>query len=382
MARLVETLAIAPAPSSAKVKTSTHRIVGTGLFALDVIVRRDGSTAPPTLGGSAGNVLWILGALGWKTTPVGVLGDDSASRMVQSDFERVDADTRFLLRSSGRSTPVIFQHQLELTDREPGATHRFTFTCPACGTKRGPLWDDESALADADSPLPSAGVFFLDRPTRLGVSLAERYAEDGAVVVFEPSTMGDDLELFARAVRCASIVKYANDRIADLSNFDLRPHAVEIQTCGPDGLRFRASSLDDSWIRLGAYELPFMQDTAGAGDWCTAGLIFDLFGRSPELRTEIDNDALARALAFGQVLSTLNCMAEGARGLLSAWTPGRVIRAARDLSEARVNGLRIQQPQCESRVSEPRLNIFADEVTQWFTATVSNADGVGCCPAP
>jgi fructokinase len=194
--------------------------------------------------------------------------------------------------------------------------------------------------------------------------------------------MGNDLELFARAVRCASIVKYAHDRIADLSNFDLRPHAVEIQTCGPDGLRFRASSLGDSWISLGAYELPFISDTAGAGDWCTAGLIFYLFERSPELRTEIDYDTLARALAFGQALSSLNCMAEGARGLLSAWTPGRIIRAARDLSDARVNGLRSQQPQCESRVSEPRLNIFADEVMQWFTATVSNADGVGCCPAP
>ena len=382
MARLVETLAIASLPSLAKVKTVTHSVVGTGLFALDVIVRRDGSTAAPTLGGSAGNVLWILGALGWKPTPVGVLGDDSASRMVESDFERVEADTRFLLRSSGRSTPVIFQHQLELTSREPGPTHRFTFTCPACGTKRGPLWDDESALADAKSPLPSAGVFFLDRPTRLGVSLAERYANDGAVVVFEPSTMGDDLELFARAVRCARIVKYANDRIADLSDFELRPHAVEIQTCGPDGLRFRASSLDNRWIRLGAYELPYVQDTAGAGDWCTAGLIFDLFGRSTELHTEIGYNALARALAFGQALSTLNCMTEGARGLLAAWAPSRIVRVARKLSETRVHGLRRQQLQCAFRVSEPRLNLFADEMTQGFTPTASSADGVGCCPAP
>lgn len=382
MACLVETLAIAPIPSNAPVKTSANRIVGTGLFALDVIVRRDGSMAPPTLGGSAGNVLWILGALGWKSTPIGVLGDDTASSLVQSDFERVDADTRFLLRSSCRSTPVIFQHQLEVTERAPSPTHRFTFTCPSCGTKRGPLWDDESALAGAKEPLPAASVFFLDRPTRLGVTLAERYAEDGAVVVFEPSTMGDDLELFARAVRCASIVKYADDRIADLSDFDLQPHAVEVQTCGPDGLRFRASSLDDRWLGLGAYELPYMQDTAGAGDWCTAGLIFDLFARSPVLRTEVDYNSLARALAFGQALSTLNCMAEGARGLLSAWPASRVVRVARDLSDARVDGLRNQSLQCASVVSEPRLNLLADEVTQWFTSAVSGADGIGCCPAP
>jgi hypothetical protein len=290
------------------------------------------------------------------------------------------APSKVILRASKQTHVSSFALRRE-TESGPGATHRFTFTCPACGTRRGPVLDDESALAGAQTTLPSAGVFFLDRPTRLGVSLAERYAEDGAIVFFEPSTMGDEPELFARAVRCAHIVKYADDRINDLRSFELRPQAVEIQTRGAEGLRFRASSLDDRWIDLGAYELPYLHDTAGAGDWCTAGLIFDLFGQSAAMQP-FGYNALARALAFGQALSSLNCMAEGARGLLAAWSPSRVVRAARELSDARMNALQAEQLQFAKRISEPRLESLADEVTQWFTPTTSSADRLHCCPAP
>jgi len=381
VACLAETLAIPPTSSNANMKTLPHRIVGTGLFALDVIVRSDGLTAQPTLGGTAGNVLWILGALGWKATPVGTLGDDTAAQTIHGEFERVGADMRFMLRSTDQSTPVIFQHQLETTGGTSGPTHRFTFTCPACGSRRRPQWDDDSSFADVQSNLPPASVFFLDRPTRLGVALAEHYARNDAIVVFEPSAIGDDAGLFARAVRCARIVKYADDRIADLAHFDLQPETVEIQTRGADGLRFRAPSLDSRWIGLGAYELPYVHDTAGAGDWCTAGLIFDLFSQPVVPQRLVDYNALAQALAFGQALSTLNCMAEGARGLLASWSPTRIVRSARELSATRMSALQSQFLPSAMRVSEPRLDALADDVSQWFTSTASRADSIHCCPA-
>jgi sugar/nucleoside kinase (ribokinase family) len=362
-------------------KTPSHRIVGTGLFALDVIVRGDGMTAPPTLGGSAGNVLWILGALGWKATPVGTIGQDSAARTVHGDFEYVDADTRFMLRSTEHSTPVIFQHQIAGLGVAQGATHRFTFTCPACGARRRPVWDHDSAFADLQHSLPPASVFFLDRPTKLGVALAEHYAASGTTVVFEPSAIGDDVDLFARAVTSAHIVKYADERIDSLEQFELRPQAVEIQTRGADGLRFRAPSLDDRWMSLGAFELPYVHDTAGAGDWCTAGLIFEMFNDpKASLRTP-DYTALARALSFGQALSTLNCMTEGARGLLQAWSPSRVVRLARELSEARITALQGRNGPSDARVCEPRLEALADDVSQWFTSTLSSVDRLHCCPS-
>lgn len=381
MACLAKSLAIAPTASHAKMKPHLHRIVGAGLFALDVIVRGDGMTAPPTLGGSAGNVLWILGALGWKATPVGTIGQDSAANTVHRDFERIDADTRFMLRSTEHRTPVIFQHQMAVSDVAQGVTHRFTFTCPACGARRIPVWDRDSAFADLQPRLPPASVFFLDRPTKLGVALAQHYADNGAIVVFEPSAIGDDADLFGRAVTSAHIIKYADERIDSLEQFELRPQAIEIQTRGADGLRFRAPSLDDRWMSLGAFELPYLHDTAGAGDWCTAGLIFELFNDPKASLRSPDYNVLASALSFGQALSTLNCMTEGARGLLQAWSPSRVIRLARDLSEARIAALQFHKIPFDTRVCEPRLKPLADDVSQWFSSTQSNIDRLYCCPA-
>lgn len=359
-------------------KTPQHRIVGTGLFALDVIVRADGHSAPPTLGGSAGNVLSILGALGWQATPVGSLGEDQPAQTVFHDFEAVGADLRFLHRSSGRCTPVIFQHQV----MEAGApTHRFSFACPVCGIRRRPRWDDAESLATMHTSPPPAAVFYLDRPTQLGVALAEHYAEVGAIVVFEPSAVGDDPSLFARAVRCARIIKYADDRIDSFDAFDLQPGAVEIQTRGAEGLRFRTTSLDPRWMHLGAYELPYLHDTAGAGDWCTAGMIYHLFSREAGTSSVVDHTALASALSFGQCLSTLNCMTEGARGLLSAWKPSRIVHAARQLSEARMTAVRRQEMKTSSLFRTPALTEFADDVSQWWMAPASHFGDLGCCSA-
>lgn len=343
-------------------------IAGTGLFALDVILRLDGSAASPALGGSAGNVLAILGALGWASTPVGVIGDDAAARTILGDFERVGADVRHLRRSCKGSTPVVFQHQLQSAD----ATHRFSFACPACGTRRRPWWDEEHWLADHAETLPAARVFYLDRPTHLGVKLAERYARQGTVVVFEPSAVGDDAELFARAVKTAGIVKYSDERLDGLKSFDLSPGAVEIQTRGAQGLRFRISQAQRSWSYLSAFRMPYVHDTAGAGDWCTAGLLFEMF--SPSNTLSNSEAMLARGLAFGQALSTLNCMTEGARGLLATWSADRIVQTAHELANQR-----LQAGSESGHHHEYHLSELADDIGQQARSGSSRANGFDCC---
>jgi len=350
------------------VRTAAHSITGTGLFALDVVVRLDGSKSAPSLGGSAGNVLSILGALGWGAAPVGVLGDDVAGHTIRRDFERVGADMRLLRRSMARCTPVIFQHQLDRQAAEDEATHRFTFACPNCGGRRRPHWDDDPDFAEVRSQLPPASVFYLDRPTRLGVAVAERYASLGTVVVFEPSSVGDDVGLFARAARAAHIVKYADERLGDLGSHHLRSDGIEIQTRGSHGLRFRFGVVDRSWTYLPAFRLPFIHDTAGAGDWCTAGMLHELFSVAAGVRV-IDRDAIEHALAFGQVLSTLNCMTEGARGLLATWSPDQIVRAARSVAQARTGS---------GQFVDQTFRSFAHDVGQTST-TALRGDGFGCC---
>lgn len=294
--------------------------------------------------------------------------------MICRDFRLVGADTNWLLRSSTRTTPVIFQHQLTPTGGHVGATHRFTFACPSCGTRRRPHWEDhaESTLPAHGAP-PAASVFYLDRPTRLGVRLAEHYARQGATVVFEPSAVGDDEDLFARAVRVARIVKYADERLPGLSAFELGAGSVEIQTRGADGLRFRASDGGSSWTELGAYRLPRVHDTAGAGDWCTAGLLFELFSHRGAPRP-VDTEMLSRGLAFGQVLATLNCVTEGARGLLAAWAPDRIVRAARELADARLRSTQGTTP-----VHDAELQDLANDVSRSARSSGSDANGFYCC---
>jgi len=354
---------------------SPHRIVGAGLFALDVIVAPDGTHSKSALGGSAGNVLSILAALGWSASPVGTIGADEAAEAVQRDFASVGADLQFMRRCTTRHTPVVYQFQT------PGdsSTHSFSFRCPACGRDRKPNWEDAKQFNEDRNDLPEASVFFFDRPTPLAVALAEHYARTSALVFFEPSTLGDDPALFSRAVQCADIVKYADDRFTDLREYYPRSDAVEIQTRGADGLRFRAPSLDGDWFSIGAYRLPTICDTAGAGDWCTAGLLFDLLGREPSSAKTIDYNTLARALAFGQVMSSLNCLTEGARGLLSAWSPTRVVRAAAELSRSRMQAFRREAAQIRDHFSEPKLTEIAEVIRQNQSSDKYRAATYLCC---
>lgn len=349
--------------------TVTRSIAGTGLFALDIIVRMDGTTAAPSLGGSAGNVLSILGALGWTAAPVGVLGADSAGRTIRRDFESVKADMRLLRQSEARRTPVIYQHQLDRSSAGCDATHRFTFACPHCGERRRPSWHDDPDVSEVRAELPLANAFYLDRPTRLGVALAEQYASRGAVVVFEPSAVGDDPEMFAQALRASHIIKYADERLGELSSFDLRADAVEVQTRGAEGLRFRSAAFEPDWTYLPAFRLPFLHDTAGAGDWCTAGMLFDLIG-TRQSNAWFEKASIARALAFGQVLSTLNCMTEGARGLLAAWSPEHILRTAQAVVDERF---------ALGDAADRTFQSLAYEVHEASWGASLRSDGFGCC---
>lgn len=357
-------------------KTASHRIVGTGLFALDVIVRTDGTKVPPKLGGSAGNVLGILGALGWTATPVGLVGDDDAGKLLCSDFASIEADLRFMHPSSHLDTPVIYQHQISPGH---GSTHRFSFACPYCGERRRPNWDDGEVFGNVAAQLPNSSVFFLDRPTPLGVALAEYYSASGAVVVFEPSSLGDDISLFARAVRASTIVKYSDERLKNLDDFDLDGVQIEIQTRGANGLRFRKPLLSDDWVHLGAYALPYIHDTSGAGDWCTAGMLYELFSDAEHRAHSLSHDQMLEALAFGQALSTLNCMTEGARGLLASWPAHQVTAWARELSQARIDALHRVQADRSAPVRDSRLDAFACELQRGGGEASSRFNNLNCC---
>jgi len=302
-------------------RTLQPTIVGAGLLALDVVVNEVTAEAPKYYaGGTCGNVLTILSFLGWRARPVARLKDDTPAAWLLEDLEEWGVDTSLVSQTSDGSTPVIIERIREASDGTP--FHSFSLRCPCCraylpGYKsiRG---RDTDELSDA---LSTHQVFFFDRVSRGTLNLARTSADSGALVVFEPSGIGD-ARLFREAWSLAHVVKYSNDRLRDIADLDLnssvRNHLLlEIETLGASGLRFRTRlpySSANRWKTLQVIPTPTFTDAAGSGDWCTAGILHKLARGGLRGFRRVDEDRLARALRYGQALATWNCAFESARG--------------------------------------------------------------------
>jgi fructokinase len=175
-------------------------------------------------------------------------------------------------------------------------------------------------------------VFFFDRASPGAVFLAESYANAGSLIVFEPSGQAEP-KLQEKALRIAHICKYSGDQFSGLyPGRAIRP-LVEIQTMGGEGLRFRTSlaKYGGEWRSVAALPLDIVKDSAGAGDWLSAGLI-SLLGREGLAGLQaVSKEAFVRALSFGQSLAAWNCQFEGARGGMYSVSKNRFQEAIRSL---------------------------------------------------
>lgn len=318
-----------------KTPQPSPKVLGTGLIALDIILDADRNLISYGLGGSAGNVLSILASLGWRSSPVGKLGCDVAADIILDEFRSLKANLELIVQEHSAPTPVIYQHQLDMLG---GKTHKFSFACPVCGEKRS--WHSPVIQLPPKEVLNAIqpNVVYMDRATQIGVQIAEHYKNQNVLIFFEPSAVGNDPELFSQALAVADVVKYADDRLDDLEAFDRSHVFVEICTMGSDGLRFRAPSLGNDWVRLDAFSAPAIIDTSGAGDWCTSGMLHYLFDH--DLNFSIRNvtyNHLTKALRFGQALSALNCMAMGARGLARSLPRSKINNLASELQRTKIN---------------------------------------------
>jgi fructokinase len=160
-------------------------------------------------------------------------------------------------------------------------------------------------------------VFFLDRVSRGALILARASAAQGALVVFEPSSVGDP-RLFQEALALTHILKYSHERLGHLSEGESTDGPLlEIETFGEEGLRYRSrlpSYASQGWEWLKAYAVDQVKDAAGAGDWCTAGIIHRLGQHGLQGLLQVTSAQLLDALYFGQALAAWNCRFEGARG--------------------------------------------------------------------
>lgn len=292
-------------------------IAGTGLISLDIIIKNgDLEDAKRFAGGTCGNVLTILSYLGWEAYPISRLNDNAAAQRIFDDFKMWGVKTEFVSLSPQADAPIIIQNVLQKNDGIP--LHKFSLKCPHCHSWL-PTYKHITieTVNTVRSLIPVPKVFFLDRLSRGILNLAQSFAKEGAIIVFEPSSI-ENPKLFAEMLKITHILKYSHERIQNLEEKGFSVNVpLEIETIGKDGLKFRSnlkSSFFRNWELLDTYDVNNLKDAAGAGDWCSAGIIYELCrdGLINFLITPYEK--LYQGIRFGQALGAWNCGFEGARG--------------------------------------------------------------------
>ncbi len=304
-------------------------IIGTGLVALDVVIADDAAAEPLLCaGGTCGNVLTALSFLGWNAYPVARLRADAASKRVIDDLTHWGVKLDFVTVSDTGSTPVVVQHIRQNGNGE--RSHKFSRRCPTCGNWL-PWYKavKAAAIPDLSPRLPKADVFYFDRTSRGAVTLAEHAREAGAMVVFEPSAESDRA-LLDDAVAAAHVVKVAADRLrGNESVLTAKGPELLIETQGAKGLRYsvKARARMRAWRSISAFPVEPLRDSAGAGDWCTAGIIHRLGQLGVNGLAKASTQTLEDAIRLGQAMAAWTCRYDGARGGMYA-APGEQFEQA------------------------------------------------------
>lgn len=289
----------------------TPSCLASGFIAMDIVEGEFETFS--AAGGSCGNVMALLSFLGWTAQPVARLGADHAGSFIRAQFERLGVDASHVSNLSGVKTPIVIQRFVEGMDGE--RAHQFSLTCPDCGAwlpRYRPTTLKHASEVIAKDGFPD--TFFFDRISPCALKLSCWARERGALVVFEPSSIGDERQ-FQKAVETAHILKYSHDRLGHLPDLaKVNGPKIVIETHGAEGLRVRWRS---RWSRLPAFQASRFVDAAGSGDWCTAGVIHAIGQGGSKVLETMKKGRLDYALRLGQALASINCGFEGARGAMS-----------------------------------------------------------------
>jgi fructokinase len=321
------------------------RIIGIGLVALDVVIdEQSNERLGASAGGSCGNVLTILSWLDWDAAPVARLDRERNGRLIRKDLKRWAVDQRWLGVGELMPTPIF----IERLRQEPDGTisHRFDRYCPACGGQL-PRYQPvpRKALGPVIDDLDAWEVLYIDRPSAGAVRLAYEARSRGKLVVYEPSARGNAQHM-ADISGLAQVIKYSSDRLRDGDRAAIAEASpdLEIETLGDRGLRYRTGG---QWQTLRPPSVT-AKDTAGAGDWTTAGLLEGL--RPHRFALDLSTEALRDVLSFAQALGAWSCRFRGPRGAMVDHTGKDAIRAARAL--IRGGDHTVRRPQAASAVTE------------------------------
>ena len=293
-----------------KKHSKTPIAMGAGFIALDIVEGR-ASTFTST-GGSCGNVMAILAWLGWNAVPIGRIGEDEAGDQIVAEYEQLQIDTTYVIRDKLVATPIVVQRFTESANGE--RSHHFSLSCPTCGSwlpRFRPVTIGQATSILESNQTPN--VFYFDRVAPSSLRLAKWAKEQGAIVLFEPSSLGNEQQ-FLQAVSLCHVLKYSHDRLGHIgSSSDLLSAPLIIETLGEKGLRMRWRN---RWSTFPSVQTRAFEDASGSGDWCSAGFLHHIVASGTKNWNLMEKADIDRAIKFGQALASANCGFEGARGIM------------------------------------------------------------------
>ena len=307
-------------------KDRTPSLLTAGYLTLDLIVR-DLATRDywQSAGGTCGNVSIFASALGLDVSLLARIGDDRRGRRILCDVTAAGINGDGIEQVPGLSTPGI----VELITGTPEGDHRFTHRCPVCavGLPKHAVVSYSSAKKQAKS-INQFDAFFFDRATSATLLLAEEARKAGLLVMFEPPHIPRTAKAL-RAAELSDIVKASRRPGSRIPDWDMPPGAatrVIIETLGPEGVRFRYRSSKGwgNWQNMGSFPPTQIKDTAGAGDWMTAGLLTSLLPQ----RKLLGIDELVSSVEYGRRLSAIGIAFDGPTGALATLGSSNIERIA------------------------------------------------------
>lgn len=283
-------------------------IAATGLICLDIVHASAAGEAPLLFaGGSALNAPVILSTMGWQALIAGRIGSDRAQQHIFDDLSRFNVSTSFIDCDPAVHTPVYFQ-----TFDESG--HRFQRQCLDCGGE-SPSYvpHDDQAMRELTERLPDRiDAVIIERDSPAALRFARACKQRGALVYVELNRMSDEPRCI-ELIGLADVYKYARDRCGMLP--DDYPHpALEIETMGKDGLRYRRR--DEAWKAIPPLQANGIIDAAGSGDWVTATLLNELGHGGCGKLTDALKQPLDTLFENAQHTAIANARYIGARGRL------------------------------------------------------------------
>lgn len=299
-------------------------IIGAGLLCLDIIMANN--EIEYFAGGSCCNVVSALSAMGWSGRIISDCYHDEASIIISRHLNSLNIE-QIRTSTDSKPTPRIIEllnsgisHRLN--------SHKFLFICPTCGQtlpKLNPLTPQKvkSILSD----LPDAKVFYTDRASA-GIRLIKSYySKMGSWTVYEPNSARNVSVVLSNALE-SDIVKFSGNKISHELADAIRRQAnnrvgimLIVRTLEKEGLEYSYRTNRgrmSKWMSLESRTIADIVDSAGAGDWCSAGIISKIVYESRFKTKSLSEYQVMDALDFAQSLSVLSCQYIGAQGMIYA----------------------------------------------------------------